>query len=320
LLASRSWPSCEGAQARPATAPRLWRRCRFAALMAAAGAEEVLPVRNDVDALAFRAADSNADGRIGEAEYFAYIRAGMLHHGLSGEEQERRLAIHRRLFDRMDIDGDGTLTMSESEYGGYFVHLLDEPALLEDLAEGDEADDFGDAELLAEFKRADRNGDWVVDRDEFSETLRYSLAELGVGQRIIDDFVQDGLVRAAFGKADATGDGVLNEREFQFVAWLTFETAAGTVAGAMFNELDEDLDGSIDAGEVRRAVGSRPVQETGSVDEGEAAAAAQGGPRLVDFVGAAFSAADGDGDGRLGREEAALLAESIIAGEVAPEL
>lgn len=38
---------------------------------------------------------------------------------------------------------------------------------------------------------------------------------------------QDGLVRAAFGKADATGDGVLNEREFQFVAWLTFEAALG---------------------------------------------------------------------------------------------
>lgn len=68
----------------------------------------------------------------------------------------------------MDIDGDGTLTMSESEYGGYFVHLLDEPALLEDLAEGDEADDFGDAELLAEFKRARNPWEgqlWAASRD-----------------------------------------------------------------------------------------------------------------------------------------------------------
>ncbi|WP_234322550.1 EF-hand domain-containing protein [Streptomyces sp. NRRL S-350] len=145
----------------------------------------------------------------------------------------------------------------------------------------------------------DTDGDGVASRHDYF--VRIERTRQATGR---DD--DDPLVTAArttgeraWAAMDANGDGVMTYPEYE--AWVDadkFDTVCQYALGALFDLADADQDGTLDRTEfttLRRALGNR-----------------------ADNADAAFAALDGDGDGRVSRQEYLASIRAYVTGDTSP--
>ncbi|MEU2512448.1 EF-hand domain-containing protein [Streptomyces syringium] len=149
------------------------------------------------------------------------------------------------------------------------------------------------------FTMLDTDGDGVVSKDEYA--ARADRVARATGRADDDPLVI--AARAAGERAwaamDANGDGGVTFEEY--AAWAgaeAFDTVCEPVLGGLFDLADTDEDGALNLQEftvLRTALGN-PVS---SIEE-------------------AFAALDGDGDGRVGRDDYLASVRAHVNGESSP--
>ncbi|MFG3227128.1 EF-hand domain-containing protein [Kitasatospora sp. NPDC048194] len=145
----------------------------------------------------------------------------------------------------------------------------------------------------------DTDGDGVASRHDYF--VRIERAQRATGRGDDDPLVAAARATGerAWAAMDANGDGVMTYQEY--VDWVDadkFDNVCQYALGALFDLADDDQDGALDRAQftlLRQALGNR-----------------------ADNADAAFDALDGDGDGRVGRQEYLAAIRAYVTGDGSP--
>mmetsp|Transcript_121991 Transcript_121991/g.352422 ORF Transcript_121991/g.352422 Transcript_121991/m.352422 type:complete len:319 (+) Transcript_121991:49-1005(+) len=272
------------------------------ATMLAAAAAAIGVVADDQGA--FDSLDRDNSKTIDREEYMMKVWQSLIASDDTVGERNNGFVLdfYERLFTAADIDEDGELMEAEWEYSRF---LANEGLKNENFHSDDEFQVKSSQKL---FREMDLNDDERVDQDEFLSVLRESAAKRGWGE-VLDSEVK-AWMDSIFEKADVGGNGHLDRKRLQYAAYLincdllVGRFADRTLAGMMFDELDYNGDGLIDASEVADGV-LRDAQAHEL--RGENAS-----NNIMAQIGKLFNEADVDSDGSLNREEANNLAQHIL--------
>eukprot|EP00429_Kryptoperidinium_foliaceum_P003271 CAMPEP_0176022968 /NCGR_PEP_ID=MMETSP0120_2-20121206/11194_1 /TAXON_ID=160619 /ORGANISM="Kryptoperidinium foliaceum, Strain CCMP 1326" /LENGTH=354 /DNA_ID=CAMNT_0017356121 /DNA_START=48 /DNA_END=1112 /DNA_ORIENTATION=+ len=304
------------AEARPSASRRSRSMRRFltsmaAALLTASGgkgannAHETDLLQSDPSEI-FLFLDQNYDGHVDWSEYLAALDEAMLRVGSSCTGIAEQWCSS--LFEGADIDGDGVLGASESEFLGFLLReamSLRSPGKVlgdvqRDAPEGPAGDYLGDI-LIVQMKHLydilDMNGDGTVDRNEYVSTVRKAAHEQG-WEADFEASIKDFTARM-FDKADLNHDDLLSMKEARYITFLAHAAtqnglfAKTSFINDMFDMYDFDQDGYVNIDEV--------MSVSGEQDEGSR-----------DIMYLHMIAADSDKDGRLCRREAYTLADRMV--------
>mmetsp|Transcript_19312 Transcript_19312/g.55016 ORF Transcript_19312/g.55016 Transcript_19312/m.55016 type:complete len:284 (+) Transcript_19312:684-1535(+) len=275
------------------------RRAALGLLAAAPRAGAEIPVLTNPEL-----ADTNKDGAIDKSEFMLTFRDIL--NADDVEDKDIRTFVYRlaeTLYDIGDIDRDGVHSRRETEFvvmliGSELYRAVESADMLNDLR-GIE-DEFGGATARSLVARFDRNTNFAVDRDEFTEAFEMTMRGHGVSDEALEGFELHKALRETFDTADIDGDGRLYPRELQFAMFLANKCALREMTDKLFMALDASGDGQIDYEEVMQAV------------ERERARGDRQAEALAEALLQNFNIADINSDGMLGPEEADNVAQYLL--------
>jgi len=280
----------------------VWRRRRLAATGVLMLSFAASPPGASAKGMSFDFMDGNGDGIVDREEYMLSARDS-LHSGEPRDKNFRR-SVYRfvgRLYDNIDLDGDGVLSRSEIEFGEFLAaSAVHEPmdGVGDDGDDG--SDEFGGRRAKQLMRILDMNSDGAICRDEFDVAFKHAFAPLGWTEETFAAPRVRMVADLLFNKSDVSKDGFLSARELQYGAFLLNGYAVAETTASMFRDLDTRREGRIG----REAVTAARRLAKPNLRPGEAS--------VADIIDENFEDFDEDSDGALDVQEAERLATRVL--------